>query len=310
MNTTSVLMRKTLLVSILVTILFSCQEPEPSEKKFSIQGSVTEKGVGVAGVSILLNGSKEATTGVSGSFAIEGLSTGNYVVKAQELGKTFSPDQIDIPITNGNVTGANFERTAIDQLFHQEKNWTLFNAQTYSIRQNTTSLLQLDLIQNALWYQGSQGGLIYVTLSGNFTMSATVNAVRKTDNTKPVACEICLGGLMVRNTSTTNGENYVHLVTGFTPNGLGYEYKSTINSVSDYTAIGDGEAMHDLRIQRIGSSFMLSQKLPDATNWNIVATVSRPDLPANVMVGINIYTAQNGLPADLSVIYKGIKIEN
>jgi hypothetical protein len=170
-------------------------------------------------------------------------------------------------------------------------------------------LLQLDLEQNALWYQNAQGGLLYQTVTGDFSLTATVNAIQKSDNQKPVACDICLGGLMVRNPSAATGENYVHLVTGNTPNGLGYEYKSTLNGVSDFTAISDGTTHHYLRIQRTGNTFALAQRKIGDPNWSTVQTLVRNDLPATVMVGLNIYTAQTGTVANLSVIFEDVLLQ-
>jgi hypothetical protein len=66
---------------------------------------------------------------------------------------------------------------------------------------------------------------------------------------------------MARNPNSTPGENYVHLVTGVTPNGPGYETKNTTNNVSPFVASADANTKHDLRIQRVGNTFTLYQKV-------------------------------------------------
>lgn len=239
---------------------------------------------------------------------MDGLAPGNYVIKAEQAGRAFTPADIAIDISASDTEGNDFERLPVNQIVHQGQTWNLFNPAVYSVKANNATSLQLDLEQNALWYQASQGGLIYRTLTGDFTITARVKAVRKSDNSQAVACDVCLGGLMARNPAGTQ-QNYVHLVTGFTPDGLGYETKNTTNNVSPYEATGDGNSRHDLRINRSGNTFTLYQKLTTETNWNIAATYNRPDLPAALQVGFNIYTAQSGAVADLSVIYENVVIE-
>jgi hypothetical protein len=291
-------------------IFMACGDEETPIKKFAISGTVvSETGQGLPGVSILNNNVLAATTQPNGMYSIEDLEAGAYTIRAEEAGRTFTPSEIDVTIAGANSDGNNFNRASENQIVHNGQTWNLFNPGVYSIKQNNSTTLQLNLSQNALWFQSSKGGLIYQSITGNFTITATVIAVKKTDNDQPATCDICLGGLMVRNPNTTSGENYVHIVTGVTPNGVGYETKNTTNNVSPYNAIADANTRHDLRIQRVGNTFTLYQKLKGAVTWNIAAILDRPDLPATLLVGINIYTAQAGAVADLSVIYENIVIQ-
>jgi hypothetical protein len=289
-------------------ILLACGgDPEPAT--FTIHGVITENGQGISGIPILANNEQLAITVSDGTYSIEKLLPATYTIKPDQAARAFAPSETDVTIGNADADAIDFIRIPTDQIFHKDNLWTLFNAAAFSVKVNNSTTLQLDLVQNALWYQASQGGLVYRSITGDFTISATVNAVKKTDNTQAVACNVCLGGLMARNPSNTTGENYVHLVSGFTPDGLGYEVKNTTNNVSPYEAFADGSAKHDLRIRRVGGTFTLYQKLSDEVNWNTAATFTRTDLPATLMVGVNIYTAQAGAVADLSVIYENIIIE-
>ena len=291
-------------------ILLSCSDDGTPAKKFTISGTVlNETGQGQSGVSILNNNVIATTTGANGTYSIADLDVGTYTISAEQAGRSFSPDEIDVTLTDDDSDGNNFIRNSQNVITHNNQTWNLFNPGVYSIKQNTGTTLQLDLIQNALWFQASQGGLVYRNVTGDFIITATVNGVRKSDNNQPVGCDICLGGLMARNPSNSTGENYLHVVTGVTPNGAGYETKNTTNSVSPYLATGDANTKHDLRIQRSGATFTLYQRLTGAGTWNVAATFNRPDLPATLFVGINIYTAQGGAVADLSVIYENIVIE-
>lgn len=292
------------------SVLLSCGPDENTGKaSFTLQGTVVEKGVAATGVSITLNNQVSVTTDQAGAFSISNVDAGTYTLKPEQAGRSFFPAERLVPVTTQGVTALDFTRVAEDQTIHDETIWTMFRQSVYSIKQNSSSTLQLDLEQNALWYNNSQGGLIYRSIAGNFTITVRANAVRKTNNSQPVNCNICLGGLMVRNASASGGENYVHLVTGFTPNGLGVEFKSTTNGTSVFNTSADGSALHDLRIQRSGSTFSLFQKLTTENTWNLIASYNRLDLPAEVLVGVNIYTAQAGTVADLSMIFENIEIE-
>lgn len=297
--------------TVLTLGIYTSCEKEPNARLSTIRGHITENNQGVSGIKLHLNGSPATTTNADGTYLIDKLPPGDYVVEPVKEERSFDPAQISLTIKEADVSDLDFVLRSLGQLslIHKNEAWDYFNPGIYSIKQNTPSLLQLDLEQNGLWYQNAQGGLLYQTITGNFSLTATVNAVQKTDNQKPVACDICLGGIMVRNPVSSNGENYIHLVTGNTPNGLGYEYKSTVNGVSDFTAVSDGSAKHQLRIQRTGNSFILSQKKVSDTEWTTIQTLIRNDLPASIMVGLNIYTAQTGPVANLSIIYEDILLQ-
>lgn len=301
-------MRLSLLSILFAIIVLSCSTDEGEPALFSIDGRVTENGQGVAGVQLSVDGRETVTTDADGRYELHGIPAGDYTITPQEPGRTFSPGELHVSLTNENKSDQDFIRNSLNGLVHRGQSWELFNSSAYALKQNTPTLLQLDLAQNALWYHASRGGLVYRTITGDFTITATVNAVSKSNNSQSASCNVCLGGLMVRNPAG-NSENYVHLVTGNTPNGPGYEHKTTVNNVSTYTAVGNGQTRHDLRIQRSGHNIVLSQKAPGAADWEVITTYVRHDFPSTMMVGLNIYTAAGGAVADLSVIYENVSVE-
>lgn len=291
-----------------VLALISCGTDENPTVQLTIEGTITENGMGVAGITVVTDGGASTTTSADGKYTFSAVAAGTHVVKPQQAGRNFSPSELSVTLINQNMTGIDFTRSPDNLLVHRSNTWELFNPITYAVKQNTPTALQLDLAQNALWFNSSKGGLVYRTMTGDFTITATVNAVSKSNNNQGASCNVCLGGLMVRNASGAS-ENYVHLVTGNTPNGLGYEYKSTTNNVSVYTAVADGNTRRDLRIQRSGHDVILSQKLPSSSTWQVITTYTRHDFPSAMMVGMNIYTAASVAVADLSLVYEGVTVE-
>lgn len=203
------------------------------------------------------------------------------------------------------------------QFVYNSQIWDTHNASVFQIKTNTGSTLQLDLKANALWYNTSESAHVYRMVTGNFTLTATVSAVKRTNNAQATECTVCLGGLMARNPNASpEDQDYVHLVSGVTPGGHGAEIKSTTNSNSVYQPTGqnqlpftDAQTSHSLKIVRAGNTFTLSKKSTADSDWVLLGEYNRPDLPATLAVGVNIYTSINGpAVADLSVRYENIQI--
>lgn len=196
----------------------------------------------------------------------------------------------------------------------EENSWLFFNENVFTL-EDTNNTITLSLDQNALWFENDSGGLAYQNIIGDFVLSAKVLVRRKSDDTQAPNCNVCLGGLMARNPNSTNAENYVHLVSGNIPetendgaDELGIEYKSTTDNISAFTAVPDGSSDHELKIQREGNNFLMSYRTIGASDWVLIQTYDRPNLPETLQVGFNIYTAKTGATADLKIIYEDIVI--
>ena len=145
-------------ILFVLLIFMGCGDDGTPSKKFTISGTViSESGQGLSGVSILNNNVLATTTKAGGVYTIEDLDAGAYTIRAEETGRNFTPSDIDVTLTDANSDGNDFVRVSQNQITHNNQTWNLFNPGVYSIKQNTITTLQLDLIQNALGYQSSQG---------------------------------------------------------------------------------------------------------------------------------------------------------
>jgi hypothetical protein len=170
--------------------------------------------------------------------------------------------------------------------------------------------LSLELTGPALWFNDSMGVLVFKPVTGNFKATATVHTSSAASFGKPPASAIRLGGLMARDPAgdSTGVQSYVHIVAGNGPSGvLAIEHKTTQNSASIYEAPEWQSADAQLRICRVGSTFNLYKRPVRSKTWQLAAAYDRPDLPATLQVGADIYSPNS--PPDLRVSWDEIAFQ-
>jgi hypothetical protein len=168
--------------------------------------------------------------------------------------------------------------------------------------------IRLTLTRRALWFQGQRGVLVAEPVTGDFRATATVSTTDRAGRPLTARSDgvVQLGGLMARADNAVR-ENYVFVVVGTDPDGLAVETKSTRDSNSRFGGPAWPDAAADLRLCRIGSAFS-AWKRPAASGvaWEQAAQWDRPDLPATLQVGPNVYS--NASP-DLVVEIRDLRIE-
>jgi hypothetical protein len=169
-----------------------------------------------------------------------------------------------------------------------DPSWQVLNPGAVSITVSGGSL-SLELTQAALWYQASQGVLVFKEVTGNFKATARVHAHRTTNPAEPPITAVELGGLMARSPAGPP-ENYVFIVVGRDENDISVETKTTVNSQSTYLGPTWPSAEAELRVCRVGSDFLLLKRPVAGGAWIAAASYARPDLPATLAVGPNIYS--------------------
>lgn len=150
---------------------------------------------------------------------------------------------------------------------------------------------------SSTWYMDYRGILVYKQIKGDFVVTSQIRVARRGGDGAPRS-NYSLAGLMIRTprqvtpqTWKPGGENYIFLSLGAAnrPGNYQFEVKTTINSRSKLAVTNAGTPMAQIQIARIGDDFILLKKTPDG-NWNIHQRYRRTDMPAELQVGLTVYT--------------------
>ena len=186
------------------------------------------------------------------------------------------------------------------------EDWAILNPVSVAATAEDGTLV-LTLTRRALWFQAQRGVLVWKPVEGDFRISSTVSVERTSGSSAPLdeGGTVRLGGLMARADGVR--ENYVFVVVGADANGLSVETKSTRDNESRFEGPAWPAASADLRLCRSGSTFtMLKRPAGSSDPWAVAATVDRPDLPAALQVGANVYT--DG-PPDVTARFAKLALE-
>jgi hypothetical protein len=284
----------------------SCEDAIP-DLEYSVYGQIT----GDTQVDVTIDYEDgQVVSNPDGTYMINDLPPGTYEIRPSKPGFTFFPDFLVVDVIDQNVNDIDFVATGapggftFQNYFFQPLD---LSTQEIIVVENT---MRLDLTENGLWFQNDQGGLVYTEISGDFTISAFVQAEKSSSYGEATMCDICLGGIMARDPDNSAGENYVHLVTGQTPEGPGVEYKSTESGNSVFTALNTGQTNHELLLCRSEDLFTFYYRQDSSIPFILGDSIRRPDLPEVLQVGFNIYTAESGSLADLSILIQDVLIAN
>lgn len=148
------------------------------------------------------------------------------------------------------------------------------------------------------WYNDYHGIFLYKEVTGDFMATTHIKANGKQSSvpTSPFS----LTGIMARtprdgltpDTWEAGHENWVFITTGVGHASQGepqIETKTTINSASDLRLIPSTTDWLDLRVVRVGQTFVMLYRLP-GESWQLSRCFNRPDMPQQLQVGLNAYT--------------------
>lgn len=136
------------------------------------------------------------------------------------------------------------------------------------------------------WYMNDTGTLLFKTVSGNFIVTTSVITRSASNPSSPPRHPFNSAGLIARDPNSTSGnQNWVVCNVGMQQSATGSEVKTTRNSSSELH-LENGPHDGQVRIARMGSTFTLLRRLKGESQWRVLSTMSRPDLPDTLQVGV------------------------
>jgi hypothetical protein len=151
--------------------------------------------------------------------------------------------------------------------------------------------------RTSTWYRDYRGVLGHKRVKGDFVVTTRVHTSGRDGRGAP-GSQFSLAGIMVRTprdvtpqTWRAGGENYIFLSHGAAnrPGSYQLEVKTTINSDSQLEIIDTQHAEAEIRVARLGEHFILLRREPEG-NWLVHRRYHRPDMPAELQVGMTVYT--------------------
>jgi hypothetical protein len=176
--------------------------------------------------------------------------------------------------------------------------WSVVNAGKMTVSVSGGAL-HLAPTASLLWFNASMGGLVHKQVTGDFMVTATVHPRKRSAPQDPPTETVNLGGLMARSPAA-GPENYVFVVVGVDVNDFSVETKTTVDGKSTYQGPTWAARDAELRICRVGADLRLLKRPPGSGPWMIAASYRRPDLPASLQVGPNVYAPSNSPDLDVS----------
>lgn len=191
---------------------------------------------------------------------------------------------------------------ALWQRIYQVEGWNANQLEVFDI--NTTRPGRMVMIPyTSTWFQDYRGELTFKTVTGDFVVTADVEATQRNGSGAPRS-SYSLAGLMVRTprnitpqTWTPGGENYVFLSLGSAESRgtFQFEVKSTVNSNSmlitcpspQLACTAGSRAV--LQVARIGSYVITLRQLAGGP-WAVHRRYTRSDMPPTLQVGFTCYT--------------------
>ncbi|MCA8969216.1 MAG: hypothetical protein KDC95_05510 [Planctomycetes bacterium] len=152
------------------------------------------------------------------------------------------------------------------------------------------------------WYADGEGPMLYKLVSGDFDLSVRVRSYDPAQPTLPPPISYRMGGITIRDPGSQPGRrNWLHIAVGGGTSQvpITVEDKTTVDSNSTLRLTPLQAARADIRAVRHGAFVDFYVREPNATAWRLLRSNHRPDLPATLQVGLNVFswTSPNSVQA-------------
>jgi len=185
------------------------------------------------------------------------------------------------------------------QRLHEVEQWYNDQLETYDIDTSQPGRM-FTMPYTCTWFQDYRGPMSFKTVSGDFAITAFVEASARDGESIPgVEGLFSLAGLMMRTprdvtpeTWEPGGENYVFLSIGYgvsSPPTFQFEVKTTIDSDSTLVLSESSGGSAALQLARLGEYVICLRQMP-GDEWLVHRRYHRPDFPETLQVGLVTYT--------------------
>ena len=157
---------------------------------------------------------------------------------------------------------------------------------------------------NHAWYNDGMGPMLYKMVEGDFMVETNVVTHRPGSRNQAPNAHYNSAGLIVRDPASSYGQqNWVVVNVGRQDPFTGSEIKTTVNSRS-HLELQPGNHSGKVRLARIGSTIYGLRKLNGESEWTLIRTFDRNDLPSRVQVGLmcNGWTGNADLVAEYDYV--------
>lgn len=182
-----------------------------------------------------------------------------------------------------------FDGTALDSA------WSILHPGQFT-RSVSGGFLHLEPLfsgSTVTWFADGEGPFIHKDVTGDFTVTATVESFDPLNPSNPPLANYRMSGITVRDPVAPSGDrDWLHVaIGGGTPAvPITVEDKNTRQSMSSLVLHPIAESRGDVRVVRRGSLFSLYYRAPNAASFQLLRAHNRPDMPRTVQVGLNIFS--------------------
>ncbi|MBK8257156.1 MAG: hypothetical protein IPK82_31350 [Polyangiaceae bacterium] len=258
--------------------------------------ATTSSGTGGMATTSSGTGGMATTSSGTGGMATTSSGTGGMATTSSGTGGMATTSSSTGGMTTSSSGGGNAMSDGFDSA-PLDPSWMIMNGPNFSYSLSASALHIVPTTNTLWWMSTNTGPFVYKMVSGDFKVTTAVRARSNSDPSKPVGpIDYQFGGLMARDPAGGT-ENYVFVVVGDRGATIEIETKSTDNNASEIDNVFWPSGDAQLRICRVGSTFHVYTRPFAGGTWGIATPYDppfqRPDMPADLQVGVIAYTWTN-----------------
>jgi hypothetical protein len=191
--------------------------------------------------------------------------------------------------------------------------WKWLKPNLIDYRFDKSGLTMIVKEESVWWRNNSAAGLFHL-IDGDVEFQVYVRTRKASDNTSYPDRDYQFGGIILRNplsNAVFGRENYIFNVIGYRGYKLQVETKSTENGFSKVVAKDWPSGDAELKVVRNGFHIKMYARELHSTNWILINSLERKDLPDTLEIGLIVYSTGVGeRGTDIAINFKDLKIDS